>query len=825
VEDQLHPVTSTLTFAEIAIPIAIPGTYTYSVPEEMIGQLAFGMQVEVPFGKGKRYAGLVVDIHRRAPESYSPKPLLSIISSRPLIHPPQFAFWKWVANYYACTLGEVVSAALPANLKLASETRIVLSPLFDHNFEGLSDKEYLIAEALSIQNELTLDDVRDILQQKTIYPIIHRLLDQKLIFLKEELKTKYKPKKIGCVRLQEPYLSQPDLLEEAFELAARSNRQVEALMAFIQLSKKKEYVRKQDIYQAANVDSGVLKALQKKGIFEIYEREVSRLGSYEDGVTDTSPLSELQKQALDGIQQEFEEKNVVLLHGVTGSGKTRIYVELIQETIRKGGQVLYLLPEIALTAQIIHRLQRVFGEEVGIYHSRLNNNERVELWNQVLDGKPILLAARSGLFLPFSNLQLIIIDEEHDTSYKQHDPSPRYQGRDSAIYLATQFNAKVLLGTATPAVDTYQNTQKNKYGLVNLIERYGGVQLPEILIADMKEGQKKKTTHSHFSALLLQHLEATLEAGEQAILFQNRRGYAPTLRCTTCGWHQECVHCDVSLTYHKFFNQLQCHYCGYKSNIPKTCPACGGFDLRLKGFGTEKIEDELKIFLPDARIGRMDFDTVRTKNAHAQIINDFEEGRLDILVGTQMVTKGLDFENVAIVGVLSADALWQFPDYRATEKAFQLLTQVAGRAGRKKKRGKVIIQTYQVDHPVIQEVLKHQYDTFFSREIMERQSFHYPPYTRLIQVTLKHKRPEIVNKGAQFYAQQLKSKLGDRVQGPAIPYISRVRGQYLLTILIKLERKPSVLIGTKRLLQATTAALHKQEKCSTIRVNIDVDPG
>ena len=486
--------------------------------------------------------------------------------------------------------------------------------------------------------------------------------------------------------------------------------------------------------------------------------------------------------------------------------------------------MLYLLPEIALTAQITNRLQQIFGDDIAVYHSRLNNNERVEMWNAVLKDKPILLGARSALFLPFSKLGLIIVDEEHDRSYKQYDPSPRYSGRDVAIVLGRLHQAKIILGTATPSLETYHNVLKKKYGLVEMPDRFGGIQLPEVKVADLKEEQKKRKLNSHFSSVLIAELRAALERGEQAILFQNRRGFSPTYRCSTCGWHSECIHCDVSLTYHKYFQQLKCHYCGYQTNLPKHCPACGSTGLILQGFGTEKIEDEIKIYLPEAKIGRMDFDTVRSKFAHARIINDFEEKRIDILVGTQMVTKGLDFENVGIVGVLSADQLLQFPDFRSSERAFQLMVQVSGRAGRKHKRGKVIIQAFNTGSPVLKEVVRNDFSSFIQRELKERNDFLYPPFIRLIRITLKHKKPDVLNEAAKLYAKMLKKELGSWVVGPAVPYISRVRGYYLLDFLIKLEKDAKKMSFAKEVVQNSTIALQKTQGFSGVRINVDVDP-
>ena len=808
----------------VILPIAVPKPYTYFVPEQLLDEVQFGIRVEVQFGKSKLYAALVINIGLEAPEEYEPKAILGVIDATPIATPTQIRLWTWMAKYYCCTLGEVMHAAMPANLKISSETRLIISPLFDGNYQDLNDKEYLIAEALSIQEEISIEDVRKILDQKTVYNLIKSLLEKRIVYLKEDLKERYKPKKVSCVRLQEPYASQSELMEEAFDKLSRSERQAEALLAYIQLSRKQEFVRKQEIYTLAKVNSSIINAMVKKGIFEVYDKEVSRLGSYEEETVDAFTLTDQQERALSEIKEAFEDKEVVLLHGVTGSGKTRVYVELMQEIIDQGKQVLYLLPEIALTAQIIHRLQKIFGDQIAIYHSRLNNNERVEMWNAVFNGKPIVLGARSALFLPFKDLGLVVVDEEHDPSYKQNDPNPRYNGRDTAIYQAHLFGAKTLLGTATPSIESYHNARQQKYGLVVMPERFGGLQLPEVVLIDAKDALKKQQLHNHFTKTLLDELKAALERGEQAILFQNRRGYAPTYRCNSCGWHSECINCDVSLTYHKFHNNLKCHYCGYQSKLPEVCPACGNHQLTLMGFGTEKIEDELKIYLPEAKIGRMDFDTVRSKNAHARIINDFEEKRIDILVGTQMVTKGLDFENVGIVGVLSADQLLQFPDFRSGERAFQLMVQVSGRAGRKHNRGKVLIQAFNMSSPVLKEVLDNDFQGFYARELQERHAFKYPPFKRLIKISLKHKKPAVLNDGTKLFAHELRKKVGDWMIGPAIPYISRVRGYYILDILIKLDRDAKKIQFAKSSITEATRIMHKAGGFTGIRINIDVDP-
>ncbi len=821
-----HPEeTASRTFVDVVLPLALPGTFTYHVPEVLVSKIQFGVRVEVQFGKNKLYSALVVKVHQDPPSNHRTKAIADILDEQPVIFPDQWKFWKWLSEYYVCTPGEVMNAALPTHLKLASETRIILSPVFGNDFSSLNDKEYMIAEALTLQDELSLDDVRKILNQKSVYHIISRLLDKKVIYLKEEIKEKYQPKSIACLRLKEPYASNSEQVKAAFEKLERSHRQVEALMAFLSLARTQEFVRRQDVLNKAGVDYSVIKSIEKKGIWEVYEKEVSRFDDSGLEAEQAAGLSTQQIKALKEIEENFEDKNVVLLHGVTGSGKTRIYIELIQKALEKNQQVLYLLPEIALTTQIVSRLQTVFGDKIAVYHSKMSNNERVEIWKSVADeSKPVVLGARSALMLPFRNLKLVVVDEEHDTSFKQQDPAPRYHGRDAAIYLAHLSRAKTLLGTATPAVESYYNAKTGKYGLVEMNERFGGMDLPELVIADAKQELKERKLQAHFTQILLNELGDALTAGRQAILFQNRRGYAPTLRCSACNWHQECIHCDVSLTYHKFSNNLQCHYCGYNMPIPKICPACGSRDLKLQGFGTEKIEDELKIYLPDAKTGRMDLDTVRTKNAHTKIINDFEEKRIDILVGTQMVTKGLDFENVGVVGVISADQLLQFPDFRAGERAFQLIAQVAGRAGRKNQRGKVIIQSMNTAHPVLREVLEHDYKSFFEREILERQSFNYPPFSRLIRITLKHKTPKVLNEAAKAFYEFLRSQTNCQINGPAVPYVSRVRGLFLLDLLLKMPAQSRYTLTVKRKIEAAVHFLKEEKGFGSVRVVIDVDP-
>lgn len=814
-------------FAKVILPLAVNKPYTYAIPHDLAHLVKVGMRVEVQFGKNKLYSAIVLEVHSNAPQGYRPKPIVSVLDEASIVRPEQFKLWDWMAAYYCCTVGEVMNAALPSGLKLASETKIILSPMFDGDYSLLNDKEYLVAEALTKQSELTLAEIRKIIGQKTVYPTIEKLLEKRVIYLQEELKQKYRTKKIICVKLAEPYHTHQDRLKDAFNMInAKATRQMETLMGFLQLrqNKKKKEITRRELCDFANVNTGVVTKLQEKGIFELYELEVSRLGMYDEALITSYPLADQQTRAIQEIKTIFEQKNAVLLHGVTGAGKTRVYIELIEAALERKEQVLYLLPEIALTAQLTNRLQRVFGNDISVYHSKLSDSERVEMWHEALNGKPVILGARSGMFLPFKNLKLIIIDEEHDPSFKQTDPNPRYNARDAALFLARLYGAKVILGTATPSIETYHNATTGKYGLVEMMERFGGIKMPEILIADAKTEREQRKMQASFTSLLIDELQAALGRKEQAILFQNRRGYAPRLTCETCGWTAQCTNCDVSLTYHKFSNELNCHLCGYHTHQPTACPACGGTKLTIKGFGTERIEDELQIYLPDAKIARMDLDTVRSKNAHAELIRKFEDGKIDVLVGTQMVTKGLDFDNVGIVGVLSADHLLYFPDFRATERAFHLMTQVSGRAGRKKKQGKVIVQAYNIAHPVLAEVIDNDYKKCYTREIQERREFYYPPFYRLIKITLKHKKEETLHRGGDFFSKIVKGKLGNRVIGPAIPGIPRVRNYYLLDMLIKLERQSDLLRDTKRFLLDTVDNLHREKGFSSIRVNIDVDP-
>lgn len=810
-------------FADVILPFALEKNYTYAIPEEYSAILVPGMRVEVPF-RNKVYTGVIAKVHPLKPDGYQPKPILSLPDHLQVIHKSQLDLWQWMADYYMCPIGDVMQAALPAAYKLSSETVIVYHPNHGVDVLTLDEKEFLVAEALSIHNELALKDIQLIVQQKTIQPIIKALIGLGIASVKEELKEVYIPKTEKYVVLDEAYASEEGI-QQLFEQLHKHEKQVNVLMIYYQLSTKEYKVKRSVLLRRAGVTAAVLKTMVKNGIFHEVDEQVSRLGEYTGQLLDDLVLNEAQQKALTEIQTHWKEKQVVLLHGVTGSGKTEIYIECIKEAVEQGKQVLYLLPEIALTAQIIARLKRRFGSAVGIYHSKFNQHERVEIWQQVLNGTcRIMLGARSAVFLPFNQLGLVIVDEEHDASYKQYEPNPRYHGRDTAIYLARIHGAKTILGTATPSIESYYHAKQQKYGLVELVGRYAEIEMPEVRIVDVKAEEAGKQMQSHFSSVLKSEIQLTLDQKEQVILFQNRRGYAPFLLCEACGWTPQCVNCDVNMVYHKYANELKCHYCNYTHQPYATCPACGSARIVIKGFGTERIEDDLHYIFPDARTARLDLDTVRTKHGHEKIVKAFEEGGIDILTGTQMVTKGLDFDHVRLVGILSADQLINFADFRAAERAFQMLTQVSGRAGRKHRRGLVVIQAIKTDHPVLQYVVKHDFKGFYDREIAERQQFGYPPFTRLIRLTLKHASKDLVHAGAHVCARGLREQLGERVLGPALPVVPRIRNRYLMEILIKYPSNSQAMELVKQTIKAQLAKMDADAVYKRVDIAIDVDP-
>jgi len=812
-------------FVEVILPLAIAKNYTYRVPFELNNAVEIGKRVVVQFGKSKLYTAIIAGIGTQAPAKYEAKYLVEVLDDKPVVTREQLHFWNWLAEYYMCNMGEVMNAALPSALKLASETKIVLNKDFDFDRAALHDKEFLIVEALDLQPELTVSDIVKLLGQKQVMPILKLLFEKNIINISEEVSDRYKPRKRTFLTLNTLY-NDPDNLRELFNiLEKKAPKQADAVLAYIKLSRHQKTISKNELIEESGAGAASIKSLVEKEVFVAEEKNVSRLYFEEEEGINNFELSEQQQEALSSVSDQFAEKDVVLLHGVTSSGKTQIYIRLIEEMIQTGRQVLYLLPEIALTTHIVERLRIYFGANIGVYHSRFNDNERVEVWQKVLNNEyKIVLGARSSVFLPFNDLGLIIVDEEHETSYKQFDPAPRYNARDAAIFLANMHAAKVLLGSATPSFESYYNARTGKYGFTELTERFGGVELPEVEVISIAEETKSKTMQSHFTSVLMADIARAIENKEQVILFQNRRGYAPVLMCKICAYTPKCINCDVSLTYHKHSGKLHCHYCGYKDDAPSICPACGSTHLEYKGFGTEKIEDELSLILPDARISRMDLDTTRAKNSLQNILNDLEEKKIDILVGTQMVAKGLDFADVSVIGIINADSLLKFPDYRANERSYQMLAQVSGRAGRRGKRGKVVIQTYDPKHRVIKQVIENNYTDLYFTEMPERKSFKYPPFYRLINLDVKHKNPEALQRQAEYLATELRKHFGDRVIGPEAPLVGRIRNFYIRSILLKFEKDGVSINKAKAIIRDTITQFQTTKLSKGSVVQPDVDP-
>lgn len=822
-------------FADVLLPLPVAGPFTYRIPFELNSLVRPGIRVVVQFGPRKIYTAIIIRIHEAAPSMRIPKYVLSILDEAPIVVPVQLRFWEWLASYYLCHSGEVMNAALPASLKLASESKLALNPAVQPDPATLNERQLLLLEALINRKTIAVSEVSRILDLQKTIPVIKSMLDQGIIVSEEELHDPFRPRKVNCIRLHPDLEDKEDALMTIFDkLERKAKKQLEILMNFIRLSHfgspPAREVTQKELLGASNATQVQLEALITKNILTRYSKLVSRF-SIPDPVStaDSIELSEVQQKALHQIHSSFEEKDVTLLHGVTSSGKTEIYIKLIQEIIADGKQVLFLLPEIALTTQIINRLRKYFGPRVGVYHSRFNHHERVEIWNAVLDHHEgnnrfdIILGARSALFLPFTNLGLVIVDEEHDSSFKQYDPAPRYHGRDAAIYLAHLHHAKTLLGSATPSIETYFNAQSGKYGLVELSERFGNMELPAVQTVNLRDALRTGMMKSHFSTVMIDLVEQALQGKEQVIIFQNRRGFSLRLECEMCHWMPSCVNCDVTLVYHKKINQLRCHYCGYVARIPEQCPECHGHDIRMKGFGTEKVEEELGVLFPKARIARMDLDTTRSKNSHQSIIGDFESGKVDILVGTQMVTKGLDFDRVSLVCILNADNMLNYPDFRSAERAFQLMAQVSGRSGRKGKQGRVLIQTYNPGHLIIRDVIKHDYRAMFNQQLAERFKYGYPPYFRLVLIRLKHKDPEKLVKLAEDLAVRLRKVFGKRVLGPEYPVVSRIMNYHIKNIMLKIERESS-LSKAKEKITETILSFTRQATDKSVRINLDVDP-
>lgn len=816
----------------VIVPVPVPNTFSYLVPEIYAPDVAVGKRVVVPFGKSKLYTGIVASIEEESDYTEHLKEIVEVLDSEPIVDENQIRFWKWVSSYYMCHIGEVMQAALPAGLKLQSESRVLLRRDVNIDEKNLTDREFLIYEALEMQHILSIKDISSIIGIKTVHPIIKNLIAKEVIVIEEEIQEKFSEKQEKYVSLSENLLDE-NRLNEAIDSLTRAPAQMKLLLNFLSLKSIDEQasfsISKSGLKKKFNFGESVYNELISKGYLNESLEVVSRLDLNNDSAT-FYELSEAQNTAYSEIKTQFEQQTNVLFHGVTGSGKTEIYVRLIQEQLDQGKQVLYLLPEIALTTQLIDRLKKYFGNQVGVYHSKYTNNEKVEVWKAVMETdleKPkynIIIGARSCLYLPYKSLGLIIIDEEHEVSFKQFDPAPRYHARDAAIMLAHMFDAKCLLGSATPSIESFFNAKQGRYGYVFLKERFGGLMLPEVQCADIQQEQRKKTMQGHFSSLLIKAMEDAFSRNEQVILFQNRRGFSPMQECQVCAHVPQCVRCDVSLTYHKHFNELRCHYCGYSEKPKITCGNCGSVDLKLKGFGTEKIEEEVKILFPKIQVARMDFDTTRKKDSYKNIIQDFEEHNIDVLIGTQMVTKGLDFDNVGLVGIMNADNLLNWPDFRAHERAYHLMAQVSGRAGRKKRRGKVIIQSYNPHHNIIRNVMENDFESMYNAEILQRRNFYYPPYYRLIYLTIVHSSVDLVNAGAQQLVNQISKKFGKkRVLGPEFPAVARIRMKYHKNIIVKIDRDFSINKAKKELKSEIDLFL-SNEHFRPLRVIADVDP-
>lgn len=818
-------------FAEVLLPIPVPGTFTYRVPYTLNDAIRVGQRVVVQFGKTKIMSGLVIALTDQVPQT-EVKFLTDILDDQPLVNTTQLKFWDWIKSYYLCHLGEVMQSALPSALKLSSESTVALSPDFVLDSTALNDYEYMIVEALQIQPKIAVSEVSKIIGFKKVMPLIHTMIEKGILVMEEELNEKYKAKYERFVRLTADYRNEDNLQELMDTLTKRAYKQLEVLLAYLTLGGDCDNdLKATDLLKKANATSAILKTMADKGIFEVYERQVSRLKEFKAQVgVDSIELTPAQQNAYNQVKTGFEEQKPVLLHGVTSSGKTEIYIKLIQEAIDEGKQVLYLLPEIALTAQIINRLKQYFGDRLGVYHSRYGVNERVEVWQQVRDfahnkgtQRQIIIGSRSAIFLPYSDIGLIIVDEEHDSSFKQVDPAPRYNARDAAIVLGAMHHAKVLLGSATPSYESYYNALNGRYHLVELTERYGGVQMPEIILSDMRVEKRRKTVQADFGSVLLDAVKETLEEHNQSILFQNRRGFSLRIECDDCHHVPQCINCDVSLIYHKNQNVMRCHYCGYTASVPTECPNCHSTNIKMHGFGTEKVEEDLKTILPEAKVARLDLDTTRSRNDYQSILEDFQDKETDILVGTQMVTKGLDFDSVKVVGILNADNMLSFPDFRAHERSFQLMAQVAGRAGRKGKQGRVIIQTYEPSHPVLQDVLRNDFKGLYAKQMVTRRQFGYPPFYRIVMIRLKHKDFQKLNPAATELASMLRPIFKQDLLGPEYPIVSRIKNLYIKQMMVKFNREHNAQ-QVKELIMKQVHLFQQHPDYKSVIVQIDVDP-
>jgi primosomal protein N' (replication factor Y) len=810
-------------FIEVLLPLNLKSTFTYRVPFELNEEVIVGKRVSVPFGKKKVLAGIIYSITETPPSSYEARYIFDIVDNEPIVSENQLSFWQWISNYYMCSMGLVYNAAMPAGLKLEGESVLVLNSEFDPGLSQLDEKEFVILEAIRSTKELSIAQATSLLKTTQIHKYIKSLYLKGAIFIKEDLTETYKPKTVAYLSINPDMRSDEQLSLVFNQLEKRAKKQLDALMKFIAQYTLSGEVEKSELVKQ-DVTPNAISALVTKEIFILEHREKSRI-EFNGDIQPLEQLQPAQDEACTQIKASFEENKPALLFGVTSSGKTHIYSHLIKETLDKKQQILYLLPEIALTSQLITRLEKYFGNNLVVSHSKFSKNERVEVYLKIAAGDPLLIVGtRSSVFLPFQDLGLIIVDEEHENSFKQHEPAPRFNARDTALYLSNKLGANIILGSATPAIESFYNAKNAKYSLIELTERYDNAILPRIKVVDMQQQKKQKRIKGIFSDTLLDAIESTKSVGKQTILFQNKKGYVPVLECNVCSWTPKCKNCDISLTYYKYQNNLRCHYCGYTQPVIHQCSACGNKGIELIGYGTERIEDELKLYLPDLKIKRLDYNTTRLKNAHKNIINEFASGKIDVLIGTQMVAKGLDFENVRTVGILNADHLLNFPDFRANERTYQLLTQVAGRAGRRKEQGEVYIQTSKPDHFIIDKIVQHNYLEMYDMEIVERENFDYPPFNRLIKITLKHKDALELYKIGQHTKNHLLTYFGTSLLGPEKPYISKIRNLYILNFVIKIENSGNAIRTKKSQLYSAMGELQALAMYKNTRLIIDVDP-
>jgi primosomal protein N' (replication factor Y) len=822
-------------FADVILPVPVERSYTYRIPFSMQDAVEPGCRVAVQFGRKKVLTGIVHTVHTQAPVHYEAKPLLDLLDRVPHVNRQQLELMAWMSDYYMCTQGEVLNQALPSGLKLNSESKIQLHPDLHEDFDGdlFSEKERILLEMLEREGVITYSQAQEVLQIKSYVSILRSLIDKGAILIFEELRERYAPRKDTRLRLAAALAQDRGALEDLVNGLEKKPGQLQIILHYLQKVPvlTRPEANEGGLSQSSFLDRGLSRSsvntLVKHGILDRFQTVVSRFGEASTPAEQVQvDLSPAQKQVVDEIFRQFADRQTVLLHGITGSGKTEIYMAMIREVLDQGSQVLYMLPEIALTTQIVSRLRKVFGDTMGVYHSRYSDNERVEVWRGVLEGRfNMVVGVRSAVFLPFDDLGLIIVDEEHETSYKQFDRSPRYNARDVAQVLAKIHHARVLLGSATPSFESFYLACNQKYGLASLVERFGKGRLPEIIFADMLSERKHKSARAGFSSFLVEQMEQAIATGKQVIIFQNRRGYSPFITCEECAWIPKCSRCAVSLTYHMYSNQLRCHYCGFNEVLPATCHACGSVRLKTVGAGTEKLEEDLRLVLPDARIQRMDLDTTRRKYSYQTIIDGFESGSIDVLIGTQMVSKGLDFKGVSLVGIYDLDRMLHFPDFRATERAFQLSVQVSGRAGRVDEHGKVVIQTADINQSVLEFIARQDYIGFYRHELQERKKYKYPPYFRIIKITCKHRDKDVVHLASvQLYSRVCEVVHGDNVLAPHEPLISRIRNMYLMDILIKLERGTSDSTAIKNALRSSARALLADKAFRQVLVVFDVDP-